>query len=121
MPSDLPDRPRDDATERRRTLRRRRHRTVGRRSRDVYTIESDALYPRDHDHRFRIYGRRGKRLSVIAATDPEGLGPALLQLDADERERGRRLVDLGAIGILDAVERHWLVMPWHRPEQETID
>jgi hypothetical protein len=119
MPSDLPDRPRDeDATERRRTPRRRRHPAAGRRASDLYVIPSDALYPRDEAHRLRIYARRDKRLSVVAATDSEGLGPALLQLDADERERGRRLVDLGAIGVLDAIEARWLIMPWHRPETE---
>lgn len=83
----------------------------------AFTIESDALYPRDEANRFRIYARKGRRRPyVVATTDAEGLGPALLQLDADQREYGLRLVDLGAIGILDAVERRWLVMPWHRPD-----
>jgi hypothetical protein len=84
----------------------------------TYVIPSDALYPRDEAHRLRIYARQDDRLTVVAASDPEGLGPALLQLDADERERGRRLVDLGAIGVLDSIEHRWLIMPWHRPEQE---
>ena len=84
---------------------------------ETFSIPSDSLYPRDRDHRFRIYGRRGEVLHVIAATDAEGLGPALLQLDEDQREIGERLVDLGAIGILDAVERRWLIMPWHRGEE----
>ena len=81
-----------------------------------FVIDSDDLYPRTEEERFRIYARKGnQRPRVVATTDAEGLGSALLQLDADERERGRRLVDLGAIGILDAVERRWLVMPWHKP------
>jgi len=84
----------------------------------TYVIPSDALYPRDDAHRLRIYARTADRLTVVAASDAEGLGPALLQLDADERERGRRLVDLGAIGVLDSVERRWLIMPWHKPETE---
>lgn len=82
-------------------------------------IPSTALYPRDEAHRLRIYARRGDDLRVVAATDADGLGTALLQLDADEREHGRRLSDLGAIGVLDAIERRWLILPWHRPSART--
>lgn len=82
----------------------------------VYTIASDALYPRDEEHRLRVYARRGRRLRVIAATDWDGLGPCLRQLEEDERERGLRLSDLGAIGVLDAVEGRWIIPCWHRPE-----
>ena len=85
----------------------------------TFSIPSEALYPRDEAHRLRIYARRDQHLTVVAATDTDGLGRALLQLDDDERERGRRLVDLGAIGILDAVEGRWLIQPWHRPEPTT--
>jgi hypothetical protein len=81
----------------------------------TYSIPSDTLYPRDEENRFRIYANSADRdIRVLATTDAEGLGPALLQLDNDEREHGRRLADLGAIGILDAVERRWIVLPWHR-------
>lgn len=79
-------------------------------------ISSDALYPRDEEHRLRVYARRGSDLRVLAATDLDGLGVMLRQLDEDEREHGRRLIDLGAIGVLDAVEGRWLILPWHRPE-----
>lgn len=81
------------------------------------TIDSDALWPRDEQHRWRIYARRGGHLDVVAATDcPEGIGPALVQIDADQREHGETLGDLGAIGVLDAVEGRWLILPWHRPD-----
>ncbi len=79
-----------------------------------YVIPSDALYPRDDAHRFRVYARKLDRLTVVAATDTDGLGRTLLELDNDQREHGERLTDLGNIGILDAVERRWLVSPWHR-------
>lgn len=83
----------------------------------AYEIDSDALYPRDPAHRWRIYARRGVELDILCATDsPGGIGEALVQLDLDERERGLRLVDRGAIGVLDAVEAYWLLMPWHRGE-----
>jgi hypothetical protein len=88
-------------------------------ARPTYVIPSTALYPLDEEHRLRIYARVGKRLRVVAATDFEGLGPALRQLDADEAEHGRRLCDLGAIGVLDAVAGRWLIPCWHRPERET--
>lgn len=87
--------------------------------RATFAIPSSALYPRDEAHRLRIYARRGDELRVVAATDIDGLGAALLQLDADEREHGQRLIDLGAIGVLDAVEGRWLILPWHRPEART--
>lgn len=82
----------------------------------TFVIPSDALYPRDDAHRLRVYGRQGETVNVIAATNIDGLGRTLIELDNDQREHGRRLVDLGAIGVLDAVERRWLIMPWHRPE-----
>lgn len=80
-------------------------------------IEEDAIYPRDEEHRYRIYARRGSEIEVLAcAGSPEALGVALVQLDEDERERDRRLVDLGAIGVLDAVASRWIILPWHRPD-----
>jgi hypothetical protein len=81
-----------------------------------FVIDSDVLYPRDEAHRLRIYARRGDRLQVVAATDVDGLGRTLLQLDEDQRQHGERLSDLGAIGVLDAAAGHWLVLPWTRPD-----
>lgn len=88
------------------------------------TIPEDAVYPRDEEHRYRIYARRGRgrtmKLEVLAcAGSKEALGVALVTLDEDEREHGRRLVDLGAIGVLDAVDRRWIILPWHRPDEVT--
>ena len=45
-----------------------------------------------------------------------GLGLALITLHEDAKAAGRRLVDEGKIGILDAVTGDWLILPWHRPE-----
>lgn len=85
-----------------------------------FEIDGDALYPRDEAHRYRIYARRGQdELDVLACASARSLGLALLTLDEDERERGRRLVDLGAIGVLDAVAGRWIILPWHRPEERT--
>lgn len=93
-------------------------------SADPYVLDADVIYPRDDEHRYRIYARRGSgrtiELEVLAcAGSPEALGLALVTLDEDEKEHGRRLIDLGAIGVLDAVDRRWIVMPWHRPEERT--
>lgn len=88
---------------------------------DPVEIPEDAVYPRDEEHRYRLYARRGRgrnvELDVLAcAGSPQALGLAIITLDQDEAERGRRLVDLGAIGVLDAVEHRWIIQPWHRPE-----
>jgi hypothetical protein len=84
----------------------------------VHEIPEEAYAPRDAEHRYRVYARRGRDLRILAFADsPGGVGVALVQLDEDEREHGRRLVDLGAIGVLDAVEGRWIVLPWHRPER----
>jgi hypothetical protein len=80
-------------------------------------IPLDALYPRDEEHRYRIYARRGDELEVLAATgEPGGIGEAIVALDQDERDRGRRLMDLGAFGVLDVIDGRWIVLPWHRPD-----
>jgi len=86
-----------------------------------YSLPSDELYPRDEAHRLRVYARKGKDLRVLACCGVDSLGVTLVQLDADERDQGggRSLGDLGAIGVLDAVERRWLVSPWHRPAGRT--
>lgn len=79
------------------------------------SLPRDEVWPRTPEFRYRIYARQGDKLDVLAATPtPQGIGVALKQLDADERERGRRLVDRGAIGVLDAMEGYWLIMPWHK-------
>lgn len=81
----------------------------------VHEITTDQLWPRDEEHRYRLYARRGSQLEVLAAAGtPGGVGVAIFQLDADEREQGGALGDLGAFGILDVIERRWVVSPWHR-------
>lgn len=89
------------------------------RSAMTYTIESDALYPRDADHRYRIYARRGRELEILAsAPDAGGVGQALITLHEDEKEAGRRLADRGTIGVLDVMAGgptgEWIVLPWER-------
>lgn len=53
---------------------------------------------------------------LAAAGSPEALGVALVALHADNMTQGRRLYEEGYIGILDAVEGRWIVLPWPRPE-----
>jgi hypothetical protein len=79
------------------------------------TTEHDAVYPRDEQHRYRIYARRGDRLEVLACTPtPAGIGVTLVQLHNDAKQAGGRLADLGFIGVLDAVEHEWIVLPFGR-------
>lgn len=76
-------------------------------------INHDLVYPRDALHRFRIYVRKGKTLTTLAAApDMESVGCAIDTLDADQREHGETLGDLGALGVLDAVARTWIVNPF---------
>jgi hypothetical protein len=92
----------------------------GRGSWDVAAIlaEND-IYPRDEEHRYRIYARKGRDLKVLAgAGSPEALGVALVTLHQDQLDLGggKTLGDLGAIGVLDAVAGRWIILPWHRPD-----
>jgi hypothetical protein len=88
---------------------------------EPFTIPEDAVYPRDEANRYRIYARRGDALNVLAtAGSPEALGVALVQLDSDAAEVGERLSDSGAIGVLDAVARRWIVLPWYRTEPGSL-
>lgn len=77
------------------------------------SIDVDDLWPRDADHRYRLYGRRGAELDVLAAApDPGGIGQAIVQIHADQKEAGGTLGDLGVTGVLDAVDGEWIVLPW---------
>lgn len=78
------------------------------------------LWPRDTEHRFRLYGRSGASLYVLAAAPTiEGIGTAIATLDADAREAGGSLGDEGQIGVLDVLagqpRGRWLIKPWSRP------
>lgn len=78
-------------------------------------IAHDEIWPRDDEHRFRLYGLADGVQTVLAAAPTlEAIGTAIGQLHADMKEGGLRLADLGAIGILDAVEREWIVNPYPR-------
>lgn len=86
-----------------------------------YVIDQDVLYPRDAEHRYRLYARRGGELEVLAtAAEAGGVGEAIIQLHDDEKKNGGRLSDRGAFGILDVVAGEWLVLPWQRrfPKEE---
>lgn len=85
-------------------------------------IEIDDLYPQDAEHRYRIYGIVGNERTVLAAASTGGgVGAALITLHEDQREIGRRLCDLGRIGVLDTMpggelspKGEWVVMPYDR-------
>lgn len=91
----------------------------------TFEIEHEDLWPRDAEHRYRIYAVRGAGRSyedreVLCATaSPEGIGAALVQLHEDEKAAGRRLADRGRIGVLDVLggddgKGDWIVLPWDR-------
>jgi len=64
--------------------------------------------------RFRVYLRAGV-LGYPDAFAPTmaSVGVALEQLDQDARAAGLRgLVDRGMVGVYDAAERRWIVLPW---------
>lgn len=81
------------------------------------TIDDDVYAPRCEEERFRIYARAGGELTLLAtAGTPAALGVALMTQDEDCRAAGLRgIIDIGAIGIQDCIDRRWVVMPWHRP------
>lgn len=88
-----------------------------------HSIPMDAIYPRDAAHRYRIYMRDDDGLHVLAATDSAGgIGEAIVQIHADQKEHGRRLADLGTLGVLDVLpddgpghpHGEWIVLPWSR-------
>lgn len=93
-------------------------------STDPYTIEPDVLWPRIPRYRYRIYTRDDDGLRVIAATDTAGgVGEAIIQLHADQKEAGEALRDLGRIGVLDvmpdgklAPRGEWIVLPFSKGE-----
>src|SRR5262249_34313347 len=59
-------------------------------------IPTDDLYPRDDDHRYRLYFRKGKTLELhAAAATMEGIGLAIKTLHEDCWQADLRLADLG--------------------------
>lgn len=75
-----------------------------------HTIPSDDIYPRDADHRYRLYALENDQPVVRAcASDPGGIGAAIVQLGEDRREAG---LAPELVAVLDAVERRWLSSLW---------
>lgn len=69
-----------------------------------HVIPQETLWPRDAEHRYRLYARRGRELVVLAATpNLEGIGAALgaFHQDAQEVLSDGCLGDYGRIGVLD--------------------
>lgn len=87
-----------------------------------FAIEHDDLWPRDEQHRYRVYGRIGDDLTVLfACPDPGGIGQGIVQLHADAKlcDPPRRLADHGRIGVLDVLggengRGEWIVLPFDR-------
>lgn len=79
----------------------------------TFVLDHDAIWPRDEQHRFRLYGRTGDDLRVLAAAPSlEAIGTAIAGCDGDQREAGEEFGDLGQIGILDVIDRRWIVNPF---------
>lgn len=88
----------------------------------MHEIDVDDLWPRDEEHRYRIYARRGDELHILAACPTAGgIGEALIAFHEDQKESGARLADLGVIGVLDVMTDRptgeWVVLPWQRHEE----
>lgn len=80
---------------------------------EVYIIEHDAIWPRDEEHRYRLYALLDNSLNVLAAApNPGGIGEAIFGFDDDLKEHGDALADLGRLGILDVIESRWIVNPF---------
>ena len=85
-------------------------------------IDIDSVWPRTEEYRFRLYAVVGDERDVLAAAaDMEGIGCAIATLHDDQKLIGRRLDDLGRIGILDvmpggnpAPAGEWIVTPYDR-------
>ena len=77
-------------------------------------LTTDELWPREPAYRYRLYARIRDDLQVLAAAaDLPSIGQAIATID-EETEGG--LVELGRIGILDAIRHRWVVKPWDRGE-----
>lgn len=82
-------------------------------------LSDDDLWPRDDEHRYRLYARQGTELRVLATSSTAGgIGQAIVTLHEDEKAVGRRLADRGVIGVLDVMSGgargEWVILPWER-------
>lgn len=80
-----------------------------------------------HEHpdpeRYCLYVlERGELRLLATAESPAAIGVALFTQDDDCRQAGLRgLIDRGPVGILDATESRWIIMPWRRrPSNATL-
>jgi hypothetical protein len=81
-----------------------------------FVLDSDVLYPRNDEERYRLYGLRGKALDVLATCgDLEAVGVAVGQLHEDAKAVGGVFGDSGSFGLLDSVAGEWIVNPF-RPK-----
>lgn len=82
----------------------------------------DTIYPRDADHRYRLYAVLGDERRVLAAAPDAGsLGLMIVTLHEDAKTAGRRLADEGRIGVLDTMPGgklsptgEWVIQPYDR-------
>lgn len=82
-----------------------------------FTIDHDDLWPRDEAHRYRLYAVRGDEREVLAATPTMGgIGLAIGIIHDDCKQAGKRLADLGMVGIYDAINGEWILLPFTRQE-----
>lgn len=66
--------------------------------------------PNGEDDRWRIYAlRAGGELHHVGSTSLDGIGRAV-QLWIEEGE----IFEGDAVGVLDGIDRHWLINPWAR-------
>lgn len=84
-------------------------------------IDSTDIWPRDEENRYRLYAVRGPVREVLAtAPSMAGIGLAIQAYHEDQKEVGRRLADLGNIGILDVLapgpRGEWILLPYPRKE-----
>lgn len=89
---------------------------------DGFSIDVDDLWPRDGEHRYRLYAVVGDDRKVLAAAASlPAIGQAIETLHDDAQQVGRRLGDEGRIGILDVLpggkpspRGEWIVSPFDR-------
>lgn len=74
---------------------------------------------RDPSERYVIYVLRGGELHEIGTAEtPAGVGCCIVQTHEDQKAIGRRLADLGVLGVRDAHAGEWIVLPWQRRTEE---
>lgn len=86
-----------------------------RRRRQMPDTSADVFYPRDEDHRYRIYRLRHNFLKVMCTTPTsEGIGLALVTLAGEDE-----FTTSDAIGVLDVMAHpeepgtgKWIINPY---------